>query len=176
MFDVTIGEIVQKLRPLTAFDVGMGMGRMGNLIKSVYPTAELTGFEAHAPYLAEYAGHHKCYAHIINQDFANWLGQNPDFEVDLVMLGDVLEHFVKSRALDVVHMAAQRAKWILAVWPTYCKQGAHGGVVWEGHRCDLRIDDFCQFRVMEYRRRIVAGYEKQLVLLAGWENQAKDFV
>ena len=116
--------------PNTVLDIGVGAGKYGKLVKKVLPKALVVGVEVWAPYIEEfkldriYDRVHICDARIY-----------PDFNYDLVFLGDVLEHMTKDEAIELWAKVSKQAKTaILSIPIIEFPQGhEHGENPFEDH-------------------------------------------
>ena len=95
--------------PLTVLDVGPGVGTYAKLLAGL-PLASITGLEVWEPYVATYRLR-ELYDEIVIGDVRG----TPLPEVDVIVLGDVLEHMTRGEALDVWRrcgLAARRAVYL----------------------------------------------------------------
>ena len=100
-------------------------------------------------------------------DAADLPDVGPDAAWDLVILGDVLEHFRKSRGVDLLDYLYYRTKHILLVIPVDYVQGS-----WEGHGAEAHIsvwrpEDFQNYRAGLIVARTDGGQETLLVMING---------
>ena len=121
---------LEKKMPKTVLDLGVGAGKYGKIVKKVLPESLVVGVEIWAPYVAEfnlnkiYDKVHICDARIY-----------PDFNYDLVFLGDVLEHMTKDEAIDLWRKVSKQAKTAILSIPiiNFPQSHEHGGNPFEDH-------------------------------------------
>jgi hypothetical protein len=126
----TIEYIKSNINPLTVLDVGVGAGIYSDIIRKQidYPV-HLTGVEAWEPYIEEFDLLNK-YDVLDLQDIRD----RENFDYDLVIFGDVLEHMSKEEALGVWNKASMQAKWgIISVPIIHYHQGPAFGNPYEIH-------------------------------------------
>jgi hypothetical protein len=121
---------IKELNPKTVLDVGTGMGDYLELIKTyVSPEIVVHGVEVWEPYVKEYSLD-KRYDKLIIQD----VREMTEFEYDLVILGDVLEHMPETDAVALWGTVSKQAKHALISIPIgHHPQGAWGGNPYEIH-------------------------------------------
>ena len=124
-----VKEVLLKLNPKTITDVGPGAGKYGSLIKEVLPESHTTCVEIWAPYVERF-NLGEIYDSVVISDariYQNW-------NCDLVILGDVLEHMSEEEALSLWHKISQIAKYALIAIPIiHYPQGASEGNPFEAH-------------------------------------------
>jgi cyclopropane fatty-acyl-phospholipid synthase-like methyltransferase len=127
--DYTANFILNK-QPKTILDVGVGEGTYSSLLKEYkYFPQRLDGIEIWEPYLAEFDLKNK-YDNLYLHDIRTW----QDFDYDMVIFGDVLEHMTQQEAIFVWEKAAQQAKYgIISIPIVYLRQGMEHGNPYEEH-------------------------------------------
>ncbi len=159
-------ELIHRLAPKRTLDIGIGtLGRWAMLVReftdvwrgkvrSADWTGRVDGIEAFPTQVTEL--HRLLYDRIVVGDafeVIDGLG-----EYDLVILGDVLEHFPEDRARPMLEKCLKRSRHVLVVtplgeleeWP----QGAEYGNPWEIHRVAFSSADFLdsdRWEVREHR-------------------------
>jgi trans-aconitate methyltransferase len=116
--------------PNTILDLGAGAGKYGKLVKKVLPKSLVVGVEIWAPYVEEfnlnkiYDKVHICDARIY-----------PDFNYDLVFLGDILEHMTKEEAVELWDKISRQAKTVILSIPIikFPQKHEHGENPFEDH-------------------------------------------
>lgn len=122
-------ERIISLNPATVLDVGPGMGKYGQMLKKHVPTAHVDAVEAFEPYINHY-GLPSIYNSVIVKD----IREHDNFNYDLIIFGDVLEHMTEADAKKVWDKARAQAKYAIISIPTvHCPQGAWGGNPYEIH-------------------------------------------
>lgn len=130
-------EVIRQLSPRSVLDIGAGYGRWGILCREfldvwdgrTYPeswTTRIDGVEAFAQNISEY--HRHFYNSIECEDASLWL-ERLQFHYDLVILGDVLEHFDPAAARAVLEMCLSKGSYVLLCvplgsnWPQETRDG-----------------------------------------------------
>jgi len=145
---------IESIAPRRVIDVGPGSGTYGRIVRDVTTDAYLVGVEAWEPYINEF-GLRAIYDEIAVMDareFTNW-------ESDLVIFGDVLEHMSEADALELWNAAsAQASKILMSIPIIHYPQCAEHGNPYEVH-----VDeDWSHDRVMNTFPGITA-YERYAV-------------
>ncbi len=118
-------DALLDIAPMRVLDIGIGFGRWGMLVREFCDEWKgrshrenwrvwLEGIEAHAPNVEDY--HHQFYNWIHVGDAADVLERLPA-PWDLIVLGDVLEHFEKTAGRRVLESALARAAYVLVNVP-----------------------------------------------------------
>lgn len=124
-------ELYQQIKPQTVLDIGAGSGTYAKLMRS-HHACKWTAVEAWGPYVEQFSLD-TLYDQVIVAD-ARYLSGDV-FMVDLVILGDVIEHMTKPDAVKLLCRIKRFAQHIIVSipigdWP----QGAVGGVPFEEHK------------------------------------------
>lgn len=121
---------IKKLNPKTVLDLGTGMGDYLELIRNyLSPDVVVHGVEIWEPYVKEYALEQR-YDKLFIQD----VREVENFDYDLVILGDVLEHMPESDAIKLWEAISKQAHYALISIPIgHHPQGACGGNPYEVH-------------------------------------------
>lgn len=163
-----ISKIIRELNPTTVFDVGVGSGKYGNLIRTICPDCHITGCEIDSSYLDSFRERHVPYYHIFNMSVISVI-ETMEFDVDLVILGDVLEHLKLSQIFDVLDYFQYRSKYMLCVYPSKLKQGVWQGHINERHLSDVRLKDLVdKYELTYYTKKIDTFFSMNLSLLKGY--------
>lgn len=146
-------EIIFRVRPNSVLDVGLNSAaRWGALVRDFADvwhgrmrpedwTVQLHAIEAFEKNI-----------HPVHRLFYNEIYTGDAFEVidtlnpyDLIILGDVIEHFEKDRALAFLQKCISKAKYVLINTPggslEEWAQGEEYGNPWEKHLCILNKKD-----------------------------------
>lgn len=93
---------------------------------------KIDGIEIFPNYIKEY--HEYFYDNIIIQDAFKYIKEMGK-EYDLIILGDVLEHFEKDTAINLLSVCIEKSKFVLLNIPIgkYWKQTAKNGNKFEEH-------------------------------------------
>lgn len=125
--------------PLRVVDVGAGAGLYVDFLRPFLPTSHWTGIEVWEPYVSEFNLRGK-YDELIIGD-ARELTPLP--QADLYILGDVLEHMLKSEALELWQRAREVSRFVAASLPiVHYPQGAEHGNPYEEHLYHYSVNEF----------------------------------
>lgn len=183
----TVQDLVWKYQPKTVLDIGVGFGRWGMLIreqmdvfKGRYPeskwTTKITGIEVWSKYLRPW--HQVFYDYIYVGCALEFFtrAKTKDQKFDLIIAGDVLEHFERTEAeklLSLVRNAANKAAIFCVPLGKGYPQGTVLGNTHEAHLSTWETGDFADStRVTVIKERI--GQRPYGVIL--YEAQKDDVV
>jgi predicted TPR repeat methyltransferase len=131
-------EVFDKLQPKTVLDIGAGEGKYAALIMG---RALVDAVEIWHENIVKYDLMQK-YDTVFCEDARNFT----DFNYDLVIFGDVLEHMSEAEAVALWDKARSQARAIFMSIPiVHLPQGAEGGNPFEVHV----EDDYDHARVMQ---------------------------
>ena len=134
--DIFIGQI-ERLKPKSAIDVGVGHGDIAEMILKIVPDAELCGVEIFEGYITD-----KIEKNYVGIDICD-VRDFRFFEVDLVVFGDVLKHMPKEDAFLVLDRALSVSKWVIVNTPYgFLDQGKVYGNEHERHVCGFYGKEF----------------------------------
>ena len=180
VFDQHVTALIQLMKPASVLDIGPGAGKYGAIIKLLrehgLAVESLAAVEIDPTYIEDYKLR-DIYDVVQQGDAADLPDVGPDAAWDLVILGDVLEHFRKSRGVDLIDYLYYRTKYIVLVVPIDYVQGA-----WQGHHAEAHIStgyaaDFARDTASGFSSRTPAGDELQLILINGLRaDPASDFI
>lgn len=124
--------VINSLKPLgisSMLDVGAGWGTHGRAFSQYFPNVKRHAIEIWKPYIYEY-DLFMFYSAIFNVDVRH----HDDFNYDVVIFGDILEHLSKEDAVAVWEKVAAQAKYALIGIPiVHYPQGEHFGNPYEAH-------------------------------------------
>jgi 2-polyprenyl-3-methyl-5-hydroxy-6-metoxy-1,4-benzoquinol methylase len=106
-------EKINSVQVETILDVGAGVGTYSNLLADAGWSGNITALEVWEPYIEGYSLREK-YDSVINLDVRD----NADYNYDLVIFGDILEHISKEDAIKVWEKTAHQAKYAVIAIPT----------------------------------------------------------
>lgn len=110
-------------------DVGPGFGTFSDVLKSNGYAGSIDAVEIWQPYIDKYSLNSK-YNKIYNEDIRNW----KNFNYDVVLYGDILEHMSKEDAILVWENTKKYAKNAVITIPIiHYPQGASEGNPYEEH-------------------------------------------
>jgi hypothetical protein len=141
-------EWLIKIQPRSVLDIGVGFGKWGFLAReyldiseSRYQPAEwqvrIDGVEAFPAYATP--TYNYIYSNVYYGDVRTLLPQLPDY--DVVILGDVIEHFTKAEGLALLRQLKRKSKFILMSSPTFFFQQAIMGNAYETHLSLWKLED-----------------------------------
>lgn len=129
-----------ELKPSTVCDIGIGEGTYSDLLRADCD-AKWIGVEAFYPYIKEFNLTSK-YDHVIVSDFRHFGFDTVADSVELMIIGDCLEHVDFDEALRFIDRAKKWARNIFVSIPLgHCPQDAVGGNEFECHRHDWSYED-----------------------------------
>jgi hypothetical protein len=125
-----IVEKIGQIEPRTILDVGAGAGNLEHYVHSNFGDAiQLDGIEVWKPYIPEFNLLER-YDNLFVIDARQW----KDWDYDLVMFGDVLEHMSEEEAVVLWNKAARQARHAIITIPIiHYPQGAYAGNPYEIH-------------------------------------------
>jgi hypothetical protein len=97
---------LEEIKPQTALDAGPGRGIYGTIIASITPECRVTGVEVWEPYVKQYN-----LANIYDELVIHDIREHDDFDFDLVIFGDIMEHMTAEEAITLWERSAQQARW-----------------------------------------------------------------
>ena len=179
-----VGKLPPNDKPsLRVLDVGVGFGMWGFMVRQVLDgvlagrvreadwQVELIGVEYFEAYIS--AHQRALYNEIHIGDATTLAGTLGSF--DIVILGDVIEHFEKHVGLRLLETLKAHAKVVLVSTPNgFMEQGEYAGNDRERHLSGWTLADFQVFGVLDHR--IVKSPLKNIeVLLVALANESLDF-
>lgn len=118
-----------SINPQYVLDVGPGEGTYGTRIKKVLPNAQVDAVEVWEPYVTKYKLN-DIYYFVEVKDIRD----HNNFNYDVVIFGDILEHMSEEDAKKVWAKAKAQAKYaIISVPIIHFPQGEHAGNPYEVH-------------------------------------------
>ncbi len=124
-----VAKLIRDNAPETVLDVGAGAGKYGHICRALYPYFKIDALEVWEPYIKEFKLK-SLYNKIFNEDVREF----NNFNYDLVILGDILEHMTKDEAIAVMNKIKEQAKMAIISIPTCdCPQGHVHGNPYEEH-------------------------------------------
>lgn len=154
-------ELIRLVGPSRVLDVGVGFGRWGMLCREfldvwqgrVFREQWTTTVEGIEVFERSIDNYHACfYNHIYQADAYELLVKRQALpKYDLIILGDVLEHFNKPEGTELLRSCLGLCRYTLINipigqdWP----QGSEYGNAYETHRSVWREEDFNAFPVAE---------------------------
>ncbi|RCX16954.1 methyltransferase family protein [Fontibacillus phaseoli] len=149
-------ELIRQVSPSRVLDIGIGFGRWGMICREFLDVWQgrvhreqwmtvIEGIEIFPKNVDEY--HSYFYNEIHIADAYELLTQHKVGTFDLIILGDVLEHFDKERAIALLEACLQTGRYVLLNipigndWP----QGSEYGNDYEMHRSEWTMTELDPF-------------------------------
>lgn len=125
-------HFIDKYKPESILDIGAGKGSYGILVRIAHEPKILDAVEIWHPYVEEFN-----IKSIYNNVFEEDIRQFNNFNYDLVIFGDVLEHMMKEEAISIWNKAISQAKYAIISIPIgYHPQGCVHDNPYEEHIVD----------------------------------------
>lgn len=139
---------IEKLNPKTILDVGCGQGDYLEYIKSyLNPNIQIDAIEIWEPYITQYRLRER-YNNLFEADAREF----DNYNYDLVICGDVLEHMIEDDAIKLWDKISKQAKYaIISIPIIHHPQGAYEGNPYEIHH----EEDWNTERVLNKFKNIV---------------------
>lgn len=149
-------EKLQELQPAAVLDVGPGAGAYAQLARAVPSVERVECVEIWEPYISQF-GLTSLYDAVHLADVREF----ENFDFDVVIFGDVLEHMSRDEALKVYNQARAQARAVIFSIPIiHVPQGAYQGNPYEIHvEDDWHHDEILQWfpGVVEWKEFRVTG-------------------
>jgi len=152
IFNDVVREHISNINPSNHLDIGTGAGKYLDLVKDVVPEVISYGVEPYQPYIEQYNLISRC-KEVFNTTAYQFFTSNRTLKVDLITMGDVLEHMFLNEAISVIDAACFKSKFIILVWPTNLSQDVESSVIEEMHKCNLQLKDVSRFNLLNYEKR-----------------------
>jgi SAM-dependent methyltransferase len=137
-------EIIRRIRPASVLDIGCGFGRWGFLSRELLDVWDgrtyrnnwkirIDAVEIFEQYITPL--HYHIYDNIYVENVLSILPNLDTYE--LIIVGDLLEHFEKEQAvrfLEIVQKKAKKAVLLIVPLGNYWPQQEMNGNIWEAHR------------------------------------------
>ncbi|OZB98370.1 bifunctional 2-polyprenyl-6-hydroxyphenol methylase/3-demethylubiquinol 3-O-methyltransferase UbiG [Paenibacillus sp. XY044] len=149
-------ELIRQAAPATVLDIGVGFGRWGMLCREFLDVwqgrvfreqwqTRIEGVEVFPKNVDDY--HPYFYNHIYIGDAHELMTKQQLGTYDLIILGDVLEHFEKERGFELLAACLKQCRSLLLNvpigpdWP----QGAEYGNDYETHRSVWTVEELNRY-------------------------------
>lgn len=169
-FDKKIEKFIQKWGYISYFDIGVGAGKYGKIIRKIYPNAQLKGIEIDSDYINKF-NLSETYNEIILGNIMNYIRKKSDAIADVVIIGDIIEHLLKSEGINLLNYLVYRAKKIIVVYPKKYVQYAVNNKKNEVHRSVWDKNDFKAFNFKIYNANYLS-----MVIINGYLNDKKAII
>ena len=152
-FDSVLASHLIRIAPKSVLDVGAGAGKYGRMIRKILPSTGIVGIEPTQCYIEQYKLR-ETYDRIHEMDLRQYCNHHAKDRNDVVIFGDVLEHFFRSEAIDYIDYFLYRSEWVIVIWPTMMPQDDVEGNLFEIHKSNFGIGDLVgKFDVHYYRKK-----------------------
>lgn len=149
-------DLVKRLDPKSILDVGVGFGRWGILFREFLEvwgernytgnwSRRIDGIEAFPGYIKEY---HRYFYNNIYEEEALGFMRKLNARYDLINCGDVIEHFEKKNAVELIGLCLSKSGQVLINIPIgrNWEQGAINENEFERHKSTWELSDFSDFK------------------------------
>jgi hypothetical protein len=153
-------DALMKMAPRRVLDVGVGFGRWGMIVREFCDVwysrifqdqweVELEGIEAFPKSITDY--HREFYDKIHLGDAAELIPTLPG-PWSVTIYGDVLEHFTKEKAHELLNISLDRSEYVVVNIPIGEEhpQGEAYGNVYERHLSSWQVSDFAPFGLVRH--------------------------
>jgi 2-polyprenyl-3-methyl-5-hydroxy-6-metoxy-1,4-benzoquinol methylase len=126
-----VSSLIKEINPFSVLDIGAGSGTYGKICKNLN-VSKIDCVEVWKPYIEEFSLNN-IYENIFIEDVRNF----NNFNYDLIIFGDVLEHMTKEEALNVYKKSLSSSKFVIFSMPIInYPQGHEHGNPYEEHVVD----------------------------------------
>lgn len=168
-------DILREIKPKSILDIGVGFGRWGMLCREflelwdgrVFREEWILNIEGVEIFARNIDDYHKYFYNQIHVADAYELVKGSQRNYDLIIIGDVLEHFDKDRGIDFLHRCLDISRFVLLnvplgdQWPQNDKYGNE----FERHRSiwnEAELDQFPVKRKMNFKDYIQRDFATYL--------------
>lgn len=151
-FNVLIKNTLDRLKPTSILELGCGEGKLSTLVKEINLDTKLVAVQKLFTDTDEALLTQRGYSKIIDTDILEYFKTGFDEEYDLIVIMDVIEHFLYSDAFSIIDFALYRSKWLLLIWPS--KHPQYGiNNQFDRHRSSFEINSLTNnFDVVMYEQ------------------------
>jgi len=173
VFDTRVRDFLATHRFKSYLDIGPGAGKYGKMIKELMPEAKVFCIEAEDNYIKQF-DLKSTYDVVHHSKVEAFFDDKPDFTIDVVIIGDCLEHLKKSDGLDLINYLVYRCRYILIVFPSKYVQYSINGFSSEAHLSVWSKHDFANFnfkyivKKRYIRGRFIRPLYMNLVIIRGY--------
>lgn len=168
IFDEVTSEIIKYLVPKRCLDIGAGAGKYGRLIRNSLPDVYIVAVEIESDYISKF-NLFSIYDRIWHIDALKLINEKVDEKFDVAILGDVIEHLLKSDGVDLIHFLVYRTRYILVNYPYRYLQNSVDGYNCEAHISVWREEDFASFNYFALRKG-----NQEFVLIEGYLSKENE--
>ncbi|MDQ0917615.1 hypothetical protein [Paenibacillus sp. V4I5] len=159
-------EMIRRIKPESILDVGVGFGRWGIICREFLDVwngkvergtwdTRIEGIEAFSANIDEY--HKNFYTKIWEIDASDYFSSCKE-KYNLIIFGDVLEHFYKDEGNKLLNMALEMSDYVMINIPLgeNWEQGDLYGNKYEEHKSEWYVEDFEKYPII--RKRLFRDY------------------
>lgn len=163
-----ISELIYYSQPTKILDIGIGCGKYAFLSREYLDKPydqektfiTIHGVEAHSQYLRPI--HNLLYDKIFTGDVLD-IFNDLDFDYDLVLLVDVIEHFDKEVGLTLIKKLLERTKNLVIATPDgFIEQVEVYDNEYEIHKSGWAKEDF-----LDFKNKFFVNHDAQLIVYLG---------
>lgn len=151
-------DLIRRINPRSILDVGIGFGRWGIISREFLDVwngrvdknswnIQIEGIEAFPANIENY--HKEFYSKIWEEDARDFF-KSCSTNYDLVIFGDVLEHFYKDEGYKLLDTALHLAEHVMINIPIgeNWEQGCLYGNEYEEHKSEWEVEDFNRYLIV----------------------------
>jgi hypothetical protein len=127
------------------------------MVRAMCPRARISAIEPTKIYIDEYKLK-EVYDELYEMDLMSYCDKQASDRHDVVIFGDVLEHFFRSQAIDYLDYFLYRAQWVVAIWPSQMPQDAWEGNGYEIHKNNFSLVDLASKFDVQYYKKVFGWF------------------
>lgn len=168
-------DIIRRINPESVLDIGVGFGRWGILCREFLEiwdegnytdiwARKIDGVEIFRDYIKEY--HYKFYNNIYIANAYDFILEQKE-KYELIIFGDVIEHFEKKIGEEIIDICLEKSKYVLINIPIgkYWEQGKTNDNPYEEHKSIWSIEDYRRYENKKIKLFRDIFYRKFAVIL-----------
>ncbi len=149
-------DLIRKINPKSVLDIGVGFGRWGILCREFLEIwdegnysgkwkRKIDGIEVFQSYIKEY--HKHFYDNMYIHEAFDFI-KNLKTNYDLIICGDVIEHFEKSRGKEFISLCFEKSTYLMINIPlgNGWEQSKKNNNIYEEHLSIWYLKDFKEFK------------------------------
>lgn len=140
-FDKIVEFSLSKINPSKILDIGCGAGKYGEIINRLFPNSKLIGIEVEESYINRF-NLLNIYSEVRLGKALPVLMEDINEIFDVVIIGDCIEHMLKSEGIDLLNFLIYRCKYLIVISPEFYIQNEVDGVKEEAHISVWSENDF----------------------------------
>lgn len=115
-YDEVFKTFLIAMKPARIMDIGAGSGKYGKLVRQLLPDSHITAIEIDVEGV-ERNQLRKVYDQVATMQTIDFLMTSPKENFDLVIIGDCIEHMLKSTGIDLLNYLNYRSAYVLVITP-----------------------------------------------------------